>query len=369
MKIGIITLSASYNCGSLLQGYALKKILEKYGETEIINFTSEKSEKLYSIVPDSIYGKIRVLCRRRNLLEELKTEKRAYIDFQKNALELSDEKYYADDLYEISEQYDLIVAGSDQIWNVSMGDFDVSFFAGWTSKRKVAYAPSLGGHDIRDSVNARRYIELIKEFSDVSVREEQGKKCLETILGKNILKVADPTLLYGSEQWKKLIGKPYVEGDFIFFYSWSYGCDELRKIVSERSRITGNPVYVIDAHKWRIHSYKRDGFALCDQAGPLAFLNLMYYAKECFVESFHGMMFAYIFKKNFWLLDNYENSEHMDSRLKELVMLFDVGNRVLTKFNIKKTDMEQQIEYRNNPNLNELLKISNDYLERVITDQ
>ena len=49
MKIGIITLSASDNCGSLLQSYALKKLLEKYGEVEIINFSSEASHSMYDI--------------------------------------------------------------------------------------------------------------------------------------------------------------------------------------------------------------------------------------------------------------------------------------------------------------------------------
>ena len=52
MKIGIITLSASYNCGSLLQSFALKRILERFGEVEIINFTSLASQKMYNIVPN-----------------------------------------------------------------------------------------------------------------------------------------------------------------------------------------------------------------------------------------------------------------------------------------------------------------------------
>ena len=56
MKIGIITLSASDNCGSLLQSYALKKLLSLYGKVEIINFSSLKSHSLYDIFPKG-FGK------------------------------------------------------------------------------------------------------------------------------------------------------------------------------------------------------------------------------------------------------------------------------------------------------------------------
>ena len=50
-KVGILTLSASDNCGSLLQTYALKTYLEKYMGfyAEVINFESEQSKRIYDI--------------------------------------------------------------------------------------------------------------------------------------------------------------------------------------------------------------------------------------------------------------------------------------------------------------------------------
>ena len=44
LKIGIITLSDSDNCGSLLQCYALKKVLAEFGTVDVINFSSEASQ-------------------------------------------------------------------------------------------------------------------------------------------------------------------------------------------------------------------------------------------------------------------------------------------------------------------------------------
>lgn len=368
MKIGIITLSASYNCGSLLQSYALKKILEKYGEVEIINFSSKASHQMYDIVPKTLRGKIYTVVARRGLLGELKKESRAYKNFQRKELGISGKELLSTNLSEIATKYDVIVAGSDQVWNVCMGDFDKAFLCGWTNRKKVAYAPSLGGHDIRESKHADEFIELVKRFNYLSVREEKGKKCLEEVSGKTVPVVLDPTILYGEEKWSSLVETPIVEGDYIFFYSWAYCYEELRNIVRKRSKESGMPVYVIDAHKWREHDYRNDDFILCNAAGPLTFLNLMYYAKECYVESFHGMLFAYMFKKNFWLLDTHQYYEQVDTRLRELIELIGAKDRVLSVYNHQFIDLGTPIDYeKNSDRLVETKKLeSYNYIEGAL---
>ena len=56
-KIGIITFHNSYNCGSMMQTYALQTILEKKGyNPEIINYYTEGQTQIYKTFfkPDSI---------------------------------------------------------------------------------------------------------------------------------------------------------------------------------------------------------------------------------------------------------------------------------------------------------------------------
>ena len=49
-KIGIITFHNSYNCGSMLESYAMQTILEKRNMTaEIVNFSSDGQKELYSV--------------------------------------------------------------------------------------------------------------------------------------------------------------------------------------------------------------------------------------------------------------------------------------------------------------------------------
>lgn len=53
MNIGIITLSASDNCGSLLQAFALQNVLtHRFSyDVEIIDYRSRQAEELYSVIP------------------------------------------------------------------------------------------------------------------------------------------------------------------------------------------------------------------------------------------------------------------------------------------------------------------------------
>ncbi len=366
-KIGIMTLSASDNCGSLLQTYALKKLLETYGDVEVINFSSESSHRIYDAPKVTFKRKISFLLHPENKRRYIRLikSKEAYAHFRYNYLEICGAELLPEDLHSIKDKYDVIVAGSDQIWNVLMEDFDESFFLGWTSKKKIAYAPSLGDTDIRISEKADQFIYWLNEFNHLSVREEVGKKCLDELCQKTVTKVLDPTLLLDESEWKNLVGKPLISEKYIFYYSWAYCYEDEIEIVRKEGQRLGMPVIVIDARKWMNRDEKKYGFVLSNYEGPLAFLNLMYYADTCFVESFHGMVFAYIFRKNFWLLDIHEKLSELDGRLMEFVDLLGAESRVLTKFNYCQKKL-LKTEYPENKKLNNLRDISQKYLRETL---
>ena len=49
-KVGIITFHNSYNCGSMLESYAMQKIVEKCNKkAEIVNFSSKGQKELYGV--------------------------------------------------------------------------------------------------------------------------------------------------------------------------------------------------------------------------------------------------------------------------------------------------------------------------------
>lgn len=364
MRIGILTLSASDNCGSLLQCFALKKILEKYGIVDVINFSSKKSHAMYDVsYSERILSKL--LCDRQS--EKILTGKKGYEKFRKEHLNIRGREFFAKDLAQISNKYDIIVVGSDQVWNVQMGDFDESFFLGWTKKPKIAYAPSLGGNSLSSSKNYDMIKKMLAEFAFLSVREETGKESLKSATGRDIPKLLDPTLVVEKKLWDDLAGNnPIVPGKYIFFYSWAYSETSTLEIVAKESKRLGMPTYVIDPRKWKNRNPQKYGFDLMEESGPIIFLNLMKYAYRVYVESFHGMVFAYLFKKDFWLLDIYQKFSDLDSRLLEFVRLLGACDRLLTPFNAHIVDQSSPIAYTTNTILDAMRIKSLQYLEHAI---
>jgi hypothetical protein len=368
-KIGIITLSASDNCGSLLQTYALRELLKDKYDAEVIHFSTQKSHEQYDMFPQRVRRNWWEIIKRMRHIIGLWGEKRDYEVFRKSYIRMNTKKeYLPEDLHKIADKYDIIVAGSDQIWNVRMSDFDESFFAGWANCRKIAYAPSLGGYDIRDSKNSQQIVNWLLEFESLSVREELGQKCLEEITGRDVKLVLDPTLVLPKRKWEQLIGKPLIQGDYIFYYSWAYCYDELSDIVAKDGADSHMRVCVTDAHKWlhRRNLMKKYRFELCSKGGPLAFLNLMYYAKRVYVESFHGLVFAYIFRKDVWILNTSEDLQADDIRLYELSNLLGMQNRMLCPQNRAAKNLKEPVRYAENLKLKDALQQSRTYLKESL---
>ena len=364
MKIGIITLSASDNCGSLLQTYALKILLKQYGKVDVINFSSKESHAMYDVPHYRGLKKIMYSHKIKSLVKASQD----YSLFRRDYIGMSGKEYFIEDLEELSQKYDVVVVGSDQVWNVEMRDFSEAFFLGWTDVKKIAYAPSLGGKHLKLSKNFEQIKLWLKDISFISVREEEGRQCLEEVIGKKIPKVLDPTLIIDEKEWNCIVGEPLIKEEYIFYYSWAYCEDSTSKIVADTAKKLGLPVYVIDARKWFNKAPDKYCFKLYEHTGPFVFLNLMKYAKMCYVESFHGMVFAYIFKKNYWILDTHENISELDSRLMEFVNILGAKNRILTQYNVDKIDQEQSVIYDNNEDLEKLKAKSWEYLNQALSE-
>lgn len=53
--------------------------------------------------------------------------------------------------------------------------------------KKAAYSPSLGGNNLNEVVkDTQKYRRLLNEFDFISVREPNGKKWLEQLIGREV---------------------------------------------------------------------------------------------------------------------------------------------------------------------------------------
>lgn len=306
MKIGIITFHSSHNCGSMLQAYALQTVLtNKYhAEVDIINFANSGSRNTYNLFD---------LRPRKSALKKdfmtlknipvIQSYRHDYMDFAKQHFHMTDKKYYCtNQLKGIEKNYDLLIAGGDQIWNVVCDDADPAYFLSFAEGvRKVAYAPSLGGHNIGKAArNPEEYRRYLNDFEKLSVREPNGKKWLEELTGREIPIVADPTLLLTKEEWCNSFKLPVIGEKFIFNYAFFHNRPESNEAIMKISKETGLPVYVLDNKSWSFYRLDRYGIKRADHTGPITFLAMMEQSEMVLTQSFHGTLFSALFQKQFW---------------------------------------------------------------------
>ena len=82
-KVGILTFNRAINYGAVLQAFALKNALNKYRDTEIINYKNEKMENVYSLSSKNV---IKTILKR---IQFSKKNKRFYQFIDENATEKS----------------------------------------------------------------------------------------------------------------------------------------------------------------------------------------------------------------------------------------------------------------------------------------
>lgn len=147
-KIGVLTFHASHNFGSMLQAFALQKILEQIGyASEIINFRSVVQRKNFSGVWHLRVNSIYALMRKCVLFpwrQDFITKYNKFENFLQNNLVHTAQYNTEEEVLEKSPKYDFYIAGSDQIWNSTAMDFSWLYFLPFKTGKKIAYAPSAG---------------------------------------------------------------------------------------------------------------------------------------------------------------------------------------------------------------------------------
>ena len=318
MKIGALTFHGSYNYGSVLQAYALQTYIEKLAsqngircEYEILNYRSPEQKKMYA-KPE--LSSVRNVVRRlmyepyRDKLDEQGRKFETFIDqYLNTTCEFAD----LEALPSITEKYDVLLAGSDQIWNVRAKDFAYAYLFEGCKPRKISYAASLGPLEIDWSLyDKERYVSDLKEFERISVREEKSRNQFNKICPDLSCDIhIDPTLLLDAEDWRTLSsGMDVNDGNYILFYCLEPKAEHL-KIAEVLSQKTGLPVV---ATKYRGKADYFNHFIKLYNAGPCDFISLIDHAAMVLTSSFHGTAFSLLFQKPFYVVDGLSDGRICD---------------------------------------------------------
>lgn len=275
MKIGIVTVYNSYNCGSFLQAYALKKTLEKEGhEAVFVKREVYKSNKFYSrailAVKRFLKGDPK---RARFILEE-------YFAFNKiqKAMPVTED----------IKSLDMLVYGSDTIWNMEDPYFKEDWKRYWgvgVENKKITYAASVGTTDENVFYDDPVFEKQIKEFSAVAVRDEHTYKIAEKLLAgeKSPVLVTDPTMLVDISEYEA-VAKPCSEKNFILMYYFGNMPKDLEQNIKAFAKEQGKKI---------IYFGKDIPFE------PGMMIGYYNAADYVITNTFHGNVFSIIYNKNF----------------------------------------------------------------------
>lgn len=297
MKAGLVTFYHIHHYGALLQAAATALAVESLGaECEIIDYFVNQDNRLF--VPPKGPSSTAADAHTALHYKALRNRWLRFEAFSRAHLPISPRRFGSlEELRQADLPYDLILSGSDQIWNPKIfpdGQFDPVFFGAFSQRRKIAYAPSFGIPRVPDEMEDQLR-DWLGQYSHLSARERQGREIIRQLTGRDAPMVLDPTLLLTAEQWDDMAAPPSVQGGYILCYCISKP-GALSPYVDRLARETGLPVVQLCGARRRVHPKAR----LILDAGPAEFLGLFRNAAFVCTNSFHGTVFSVQFQRPFF---------------------------------------------------------------------
>lgn len=319
MKVGIMTINSAHNYGCMLQAWALQEYIEKQGiNAEIINYRLPVIDRLYQ--PINVNKKLAKVKDKKKLrvkfyLKFSEKGKRASIKYKKFEHFIANELHTTrpftsyEELKEsgIGNEYDMLITGSDQVWNGSItGGLNKAYFLDFPTKpvKRISFASSIGKSELH-SFELEYFERYLKNYNAIAVREQSAKDMLTPVTDKPIDVVVDPTLLLEVEDYNKLKQpSPYKQGYILVHVINSD--KQLKPIVRQLSNITGLPI----VHNRPTKKYANE-LGHYDDAGVGEFLGLIENASYIVTNSFHATVFAIIYRRKFVTIPHGKYPERM----------------------------------------------------------
>lgn len=362
VNIGILTFHNVHNYGAILQAYALYRNLSDY-HSEIIDYQqkalTERNTHLFYNRNLSLKINLKHFLDHYILRRSIKKEKR-FKEFVLQHIPIGIERI--SDLNQLKVKYDIVIVGSDQVWNPSITKgLDKNYLIEdykWTCK-KISYAASCGSHTFN-----KKELNIIEEslskFDSISVREYTLKQQLIEKIKKPINVVLDPTFLLSKQEWGKLeVPIPLIKKKYLLIYTFDNDplCFEISKKISDK---LGLEVIAINSRFFRFKQVNKQ-YRNC---GPSEFISLFLNAEFIVSNSFHGTSFAINFRKPFFSINKTTNPDRVANLLKilhlENRLLVSIEDNNLNNLTLSYESIEQ--------NINDLINSSKQFLLNSINN-
>lgn len=336
MKIGIITIHYSFitrNYGSLLQLYAMQRVLDR------MSIQSALIKQLPALPPVPappsarqklayyLHHPVHFLARCARLLAvrkktSLKTP--PFDAFLEKEIRSLPPVFRPGELHAEELDFDLYMAGSDQIWTSCEPEKLLDFAP---PGRRIAYAASAAWGEQAPEWFAHAQRELPR-FAAISVREKNGVDICRKAGADKVEVVLDPTLLLDRREYGRLLeGRPpYLAAPCVLGYFLNI--ENLSQLPWKQVRAVGKrmgaPLHVIP-----LQGAERcipEKYAITPD--PYQFLQAFQEASCVITNSFHGTVFAIIMQKPFLTILQNGHTAIQNARVFSLLEALGLEDRI-----------------------------------------
>ena len=280
MRIDIITVFKSENCGSFMQAWALKEQLSSMENSVFFRDYKSVETKL----------KIRML-----IICGLRLKFKRIVDvLKKTAYYKKSRKNFG--LVANKDEADLYFFGSDTLWNFGDKFFrqNIPFFTGAELKKPCyTYSMSIGSTSEEVFMKQTEAIKNIQKFKKIAVRDSHTEKVISKVYPcEHIVKTVDPTLLIDKETYVKCFSSNdnFYQKSLVIYYFGSIS-ESVWKALEDFAQKRGLKLINIGLYG--------DRKAQTVTYSPSNFISAFANAEYIFTNTFHGCVFSTIFNKPF----------------------------------------------------------------------
>lgn len=302
------------NYGQILQAISMMIITRE---------ETDKDINYISYHPRTLKNKVRCFIERHNfinghLIPYYQTNHVINKIVKENRVKLFQVANY-DKLVDLSEETNLMICGSDQIWHPR--NYDPGYFLNFGSDKikRASYAASLPKTNIEEQFNNvyPKIEKSLSRFDMILVREKGSIDFIKKLSNKNTEWVLDPTLLVGKEYWNKLKEETNEkEEKYIFVYIPNGIDDDIEKEIKKlQNKLDIEKVIILMTRgNQKFKQYKTIKYVSIGH-----FLSLIDNASFIYTSSFHAVVFSLIFQKNFLCHEVQIEEQGEDIRLYDLL--------------------------------------------------
>lgn len=333
MKIGIITHHYVKNFGAYMQVRALLSIIKVYipkSETEIIDYRVKRHEQLCSIHyfgfkpkrGDTVIG----LAQKIKLFFKLKR--------CENALPRSKPVHSAKEINQLG--YDLIIIGSDEVWNFSDVAYSPIKFGVGVECPHIAYAASAGESTAKATDIPEEIKTGLLTFQAIAVRDINTSDLVYSITGRSVLSALDPVYLYDFQlnpgpKIKRIVQqKPYI-----LVYDCKLKSKQIKLLTAYADWKGYNILGAGEYRKW----YSNNGTI---NITPYEWAYLFKQAKMVVTGTFHGTSFAIKYARP---LAVYLTEQNRIIKVESLLNEFGLKNQIVKDTDDIVSVLERKIDY------------------------